>query len=208
MYRKPQLPRRRSFAAIALATHTLLGHAEGATLLRFEFEDPLGNFLNAPVTLASGLATSAWADTDGTLTSFTGNPGRALGGRSFDDGNAFSLAIQIDPGLTLTLTGAGFDQQASASGPSAWTLAINGLAVANGATGSTFQTEHADFALPDLSGSVLLVLSATGASSGAGTFRLDNFELSGAVAPVPLPASLTLLMPACAWLIPWRRQHA
>ena len=92
-------------------------------------------------------------------------------------------------GQLLQLSRFGFEQSASASGPLSWALSIDDVHVASGATSVGFQAISEDLALDGITGSFLLALSGDGASSNAGTYRIDNFFLEGSVSAVPLPGA-------------------
>lgn len=187
-------------AATTLFSYAALGSAQAASLVFFAFENDAGAFENAPAQIAPDLTAGLWHDLDATLTNFAGNPGRALAARSFDDGNSLIFTLTIAPSLRLTLDAIQFDQQASASGPKTWSLKLNGLALATGNTNSAFKTESPSFTPIDLSGITEIALAGTGASAGTGNLRIDNFRLSGSLAPVPIPGALLLFTPACALL--------
>jgi hypothetical protein len=194
---------------LGLAALTLLNFSsEAATLARFDFEDASGSFSNLAEDVAPHVTLSAWSDTDGTLGSAAGNPGLALTARSFDNGNDYLLTLTPAAGFRLTLTGLTFDQRASTTGPKDWAVRLNGLSLANGLTSTSFKTENVALSFGPESGPLILGIRGTGASSAAGTLRLDNIALSGNLSAVPLPASLWLLGPALATLFRSTRRRA
>lgn len=204
-----QTPLRRALLA-ALCTTTIVApaaNAGAATLASYSFDDAASAFVNAPSTLADGLTAAPWQDADGSLTDFAGNPGRALGARNFHDGNTLLLTLSIPAGFVLALDAIAFDTQASSSGPVAWSLGVGGTTLAAGATATAFARETVTVGLAPFSGELAIALHGTGASSSLGTWRIDNFELSGTLAPVPLPASIALLAPALGLLGAWRRRR-
>lgn len=187
--------RRGTAAPIALALAAALTPriTPAATVVAFDFDDAALQFENAPAFVAPDLGASAWTDLDGTLTNLGGNPGKALAAKSFNDGNTLHFTLGIAPGQTLYLDGFGFDAQVSASGPKLWTLSIAGDAIASGATATSFQSNGGNFAERRYTGPIEVALRGEGASSTSGTFRVDNFALSGRVAAVPAAAWLALL---------------
>lgn len=188
---------RRCVAALALVT-TCNAHA--ATLAGWTFDAADGSFTADPATLAANASVGAWQDLDGTLTSFSGSSGRAIGARSFDNGNSLRVTLGAQGG-SFALDELRFDQQASASGPKTWAARINGVLVASGATTTTLTSIVIPLAL---TGTLFeLDFAGSGATSGQGTWRLDNVQLSG-TSPVPLPAALPLF--ACALLGLQRRR--
>ncbi len=183
----------------ALVVGSLVAPAQADTLLAYSFDTSTSAFINAPSALAAGVSAGAWADLDGTLTSFTGNPGRALGAKSFHDGNSIVLSLSADTPLLPTRIS--FDQQASASGPRDWSLTINGRPIASGLTSTSFGAVTLPLTLSAQS-VFELALSGTGASSSVGTWRIDNFRLEGTRVPepVPVPAPIGLLASGLVWL--------
>ncbi len=166
----------------------------GAVLVSFDFDDPLGQFEALPQFLHPGLASALFSDDAGTLTDFAGaGDGRALAASAFTAGNRIRLALQAAPGNAVTPTGLQFDLRASASGPQQWLLEVDDVAIASGATATTFETVVV--ALPALpaASAFVIALGGDGASSSRGTLRLDNFALSGSVSALPLAGALPLL---------------
>ena len=186
----------RAFFLIPALLFAAVLEAEAASLIRFDFDDPLGQYDAAPEFLHTGVVSAAWTDDQGRLTDSGGNPARALAASGFTGGNALHLALALEPGVKLRLEQLRFDVRASASGPSAWTIAIAGVTVLSG------QTSSADFTGVDalisatlLGDGAVLDILGTGATSAAGVLRLDNVELLGElVAPVPLPGPLFLVL--------------
>lgn len=183
---------RRQVAALCLTTAAT--GAQAATLAGWTFDAADGSFTAAADLLAEHAEVGGWQDANGTLTSFNGTSGRAIGARSFDDGNHLRVTLTSLAG-PFALDELRFDQQASASGPRHWTARINGTVVANGVTSSTLTSVAIPLAL---AGTLFdLEFEGVGATSGQGTWRLDNVRVSG-TSPVPLPAALPLF--ACALL--------
>ena len=202
-------PLRRHAATLTLLTSLTAAalEARAATLAAYDFDAADGSFTIDVDTRAPALTVTAWQDADGTLTSFAGNPGRALGARSFDNGNSLRLSLQAAAGQRLTLEHLSFDQQASASGPKAWAARINGELVAGAAT----TTGYTSIAIPlTLAAGALFEISLDGsdASSGQGTWRIDNFVLTGSTSPVPVPAALPLFGAGLLCLQARRRRAA
>ncbi len=206
----------RAFLSIILAL--LVPAAAGAmtsqTLIRYDFQSP-GDasplFENLPEQIAAGLDAGGWQLRDGTL-GFAAGPGGiasdlAMLGRSWGTGgtpgNRFTLELSVISGKALQLDGFSFAEKASASGPTNWSFEVNGTGVAGGATAGGFVTRSGPLALGPLQGTVLLTLLAEGASSDNGSWRIDDFSLSGSLTTVPLPTSLLLL--ACALPLLGRR---
>ncbi len=192
---------RRGIAACMFSTAALiLSPVHAATLASWDFDAADGTFSSEADTLASGASAGAWSDLDGTLTSFSGSSGRAIGARSFDNGN--SLRISVDAGGAFGLEELRFEQQASASGPKTWTVRLNGEVVGSGSTASTLTAVVVPLALT--ASLFELSFDGLGASSGQGTWRLDNVSLAG-TSPVPVPAALPLFVSALLGLRARRR---
>ena len=174
----------------------LYTNASADTLLFYDFEDANGDFDLTAEFAADGLAPGDWSVINSTLRDFSGNPGRAIASGGFSSGNSLVLPISVADGQVLELSGVGFDQSASASGPLNWTLSIDDVSIASGATSVGFQSISEALSLNGITGNFLLALSGGGASSNAGTYRIDNFFLEGSVSPVPLPGALVFLLSA------------
>ena len=99
-------------------------------------------------------------------------------------------------GMAVDVDGIAFDHVASASGPSAFRVLLGGFVIASGSAPSSFDTVTNDVTLTDLTGAVTLAFEGTGASSNAGTYRLDNVVLSGRLRVVPIAPAGLLLAPA------------
>lgn len=195
------LPRKGLRAAVC---GICLGIAQTAVadsvLTSFAFDDETGDFTNMADIVAAGLDVSAWYTATGSVADFAGVEGRALAARNFASGNALVLDITVAHGFSLDLGAVAFDHVASASGPTQWMLHIDGADILGGATPSSFERIDDTFALGPFSGALRIELRGLGASSNSGTYRVDNFTLSGNVAPVPLPGALVLAASAAGLL--------
>ncbi|MEQ8493550.1 MAG: hypothetical protein RLW42_04935 [Gammaproteobacteria bacterium] len=177
-------------AALFTLSTTTASHA--ATLIAYAFEDGDGSFVTTPDVLDDALGETTLDVTTGTLGEVGGNPGRALRLNGFTSGNTLTLRATLQAGWQLRVTRIGFDQRASASGPSTWSLALGDDILASGATSSDFTSvsEALDVMLGD---NVLTVaISGDGASSALGTLRIDNLFVEGVAQPVPLPPPAVL----------------
>ncbi|MGR8948365.1 MAG: hypothetical protein ACU84Q_09980 [Gammaproteobacteria bacterium] len=168
--------------------------ASAETLIFYDFDGQDEIFELAPDVVAEGLAPLEWTVASSSLRDFGGNPGRALATSGFSDGNAFELIVGVASDMLVTLGGYAFDHMASSSGPTEWQLLINGNTIASGPTDETFTTVSGGLNLEPMADFFTIAIQASGASSNRGTFRLDNFSLTGSVAPVPLPPSFLLLL--------------
>lgn len=141
-----------------------------------------------------------WFDAQGSLTSFGGNPGRALAARTFLDGNALILVVNVLAGFSIDLDSYTFDHQASASGPMNWDLKINGVPITSGPTTTSFTGVSGELSLHGITDPIIVELFGSGAPSNSGTYRLDNFALTGSVTTVPLAPGIVLLGSGLAFL--------
>ena len=188
-------------SAIFLATTACSSiTAASTTLVSYDFEDTAGSFENAPESSVLEVNPLPWVDARGSLTDFTGNPGRALAARNFLDGNTMMLVVKLLPGVTLALDGYSFDHLASATGPVNWDLEINGTPIAGGATSTSFTALSGGLSLDNITDSVTVKLFGFGAASNSGTYRLDNFTLNGSVSSVPLAPGFMLFSSALVFL--------
>jgi len=167
----------------------LMQPVSASVVAHFGFEDSSGLFSTAPESALTPLTIGDWSDQDNTLTSFSGVSGRAAAAKDWQDGNAFIFDILVPVGQSLNLTRFDFDEKASTTGATGWRLNIAGQEVANASTSTHFQHHGSGLALTPLSGTVPIRLAGSGASSGSGTWRVDNFSLQGELTSVPLPGA-------------------
>ena len=205
------------FLHLTLALVLLLPPAARALttgpLLRYDFQALNGGtvqFENLPEQIDPALSAGGWQLRDGSLDSAAGPGGAtdlAMLGRSWggggSPGNRFTLEITVAPGQALQLDGYSFTERASGSGPTGWSLEIDGATVAGGATASGFTTRSGPLSTGPLQGTLLLALLADGATSDSGSWRIDDFSLSGSLIAVPLPFPLLFLASALP-LLGWR----
>ncbi len=176
------------------------------TIVSYDFDDLSGAFENAPETVAPEIDAPAWFDRHGSLTNFTGDPGRALAARTFLEGHTLTLILGIAPGFGASLDSYSFDHMASASGPIIWDLQINAVNVAGGDTSTSFSNVSGDLLPGAVANTITVELSASGAASNSGTYRLDNFVLTGTLTPVPIVPGIVLFGSALAFM-PARRMR-
>jgi hypothetical protein len=188
-------PFRRTILATLLAISLMLDAPPSLAevLLSFDFDDGLGGFENTADYALPQLAVGSWTDLDGTLTNFSGNPGKALAARSFDDGNTLEFTFELARGFVLDIDGYAFDQRASSQGPAIWVLAIDSTTVGSGDTSLDFAPVAGQHPMTGLSGVITVGITGTGGATNSGTLRIDNFSLSGEITAVPFPSSLLLL---------------
>lgn len=195
--------------------------AIAAQLLHFDFEQtPAGVGLSSPpIFVAPHLTVSAFSATLAPRNDFVGNNGgvafgATAGWTSFNI-NRLSFTITVDAGYSLSLTDFGFDERSNGgsatmnSGPTAWQMYIADIAapVASGAADNPWTPRQSgSLDLEHLTGTLTVFLTASGAPSlpglGAGTWRIDNFELGGIVEALPpAPAPTQVPMPGAALVL-------
>lgn len=187
---------------LAMLSLTILYFSQSsqASVLSFNFEDAAGDFETSADTFDPGIVATEWLTQQGSVLDFTGDPGRALGARTFANGNALQLRLVVADGLALSIDSFAFDHFASSTGPQAWQLRINGDELASGAAPASFASANGDLMLDNLVGEISLAIVGTQASSNGGTYRIDNFVLNGVLTPVPLPPSVALLAIALGFI--------
>lgn len=198
-----------SVAAVAAALLLMLSPAlSAALLLDFDFEQaPAGPGLSSlPVFVAPHLTVSAFSADLSPRNDFVGNGagfafGATAGWTSFNL-NRLSFTITVEEGYSLSLTDYGFDERSNGgsatmnSGPTAWQMMIFDVAqpVASGVADNPWTPRQSgSLNLSNLTGTLTVYLTAGGAPSlpglNPGTWRIDNFELGGAVTLLPPPAT-------------------
>ena len=163
------------------------------TLVQFDFDDGSGGFEITPEFADAAISGTLWSDDLGLLTDFAGNTGRALATSGFPDGNALHLTVDLRQGFAVTLERIRLDLRVSASGPDLWHITAAGSTLASGAVSTSFDAFDVAIALLPVQQTLTLNLEADGASSSAGTLRIDNVVLIGSVVPVALPAAFYLV---------------
>lgn len=187
----------------------LFSVASADTVLLYDFEDLNGDFDLSADVIANGIEAGSWSVVSSTIRDFSGNPGRAMASSGFSVSNAFIVPITVAEGNVLQLNTVVFDQSASSSGPVDWEIKVADVSVASGTTTGSFETTSTGLTLDGLTGSFLIEISAVGASSNRGTFRIDNFIVDGNIQPVPVPGAVILLVSGCLGLLSaGRRRHS
>lgn len=204
--------------ALACAAWLIASPTLATPIVLYTFEDEEGNAVNAPASVEPGLSAGAWLSDLGSISFVAGSPGLAISTNQWgvDEaaGNALRFLLTPETDQALLLTGFGFDQMRSGTGPTSWSLLVAGSPVAGGGdTSTSFQGREGVLASLLVAGPTEIALVATGASSSAGTWRIDNFRLEGHwVAAVPEPSVAALLASGLALTAaarhPRRRQRA
>ncbi len=162
----------------------------------------------SPNILASNIAVAPLtvSNVGGSLTFFQGNPasGSAIASSGFTQSGGppatnfsrFAFAVTVTNGFSASLSSLSFDDRASATGPQSFNVQISSQA--NFSTiiyDSGAQSTHGAFATTPmntitltnsaLTGTIYFRIYAYGATSSAGTWRLDNLNLQGELTPIP-----------------------
>jgi hypothetical protein len=136
-------------------------------------------YTGGTTTLAANLSSSVWTIGSGTLQLFGGSSGNALGVSAGATSSPYTLTFTVAPGYQLSVSSYSFWKQTSNSAL-VNSVTINGITVSSGpatsATGNTGTLTVAN-AVSGLTGTITVVLNIT----GTGSFRLDDFTLSGNV---------------------------
>lgn len=159
----------------AFTQQIIYQHDFGSTnITAYPYTDP-------PGIIHPSFTNSIWTNTTGSWISFAGSSGHAIGLRN----NAvITLTFEIASGYQFTLSQFSFWCQSSNTGAQNWSMTIKGIPIGSGAVPQNGKsTGNVNVANPvsQLSGLITIEIALTGATSGTGTFRLDDFTLIGSV---------------------------
>ncbi len=146
----------------------------------------------APGTINANLSSSSWTTSATGFVNFAGSAGQALSLNDSSGTPTYTLTFTVASGYALSVTSFNFWRQRSAAGAQNWSMTINGTAVGSGTvptSGAALGTTAVSNAVNNLTGTVTVVLSLSGAS-GTGTFRLDDFTLNGSVVATALDGNI------------------
>lgn len=136
-----------------------------------------------PTVLDTNLSNSSWTNSNSAWTSFLGSSGQAISLNNSGGTPTLTLTFDVATGFQLDVTSFNFWRRRSTTGAQNWAMTINGINVGSGTvptTGSSIGTTAVSNPVNSQTGTITVVISLSGASS-TGTFRLDDFTLSGAV---------------------------
>lgn len=162
----------------------------GTTIAQWTFDDGA----QTPTPGAPNTTVSSFTINSGGITFPQGNPstGLAISGTGWNvaDGNAYwEFTVTPNSGYTLDLASLMFDDRASGTGPSGWSVTINGVTAASRSTHGSFVSgpmntiDLSAVAFQDLTAADVKIFGF-GASGSMGTWRLDNVNLDGMVTQV------------------------
>jgi gliding motility-associated-like protein len=152
----------------------------------------------APGTLNPDLSGSSWSNSTNAWTSFNGLAGQALSLNNSSGTPTITLTFNVAANKQLSITSFDFWRQRSTAGAQQFTIAVNGTQIGNGTVptnGALLGQTAVSTPIAGLTGTVTITIGLSGAT-GAGTFRLDNFTLNGAVTSTCIPPVVTTLLPA------------
>jgi hypothetical protein len=162
-------------------------------------------YTDAPITLANHLVSNGWTNSRNTWTSYNRDDGEAIGISNSSGTPTITLSLTIEDGFQLAITHFNFWRQRSATGAPNWEMTINGTVVGNGTTpttGNYIGKTSVSNTIENLSGTVLIVLTLSGAS-GSGTFRFDDVTLYGVVTcTTPTPDDLPDVQACREYILP------
>ena len=152
---------------------------------------------------------STFAPNTGSTTFSAGNPssGKAIsssGWTGADGAKFWEFTVTANSGFSLNLSSLTFDDQKSSTGPTSWTLVINGTTIISSqGTHTAIASGNNSVNLTGLfvnSSSVDIKISGFGGSNSDGTWRVDNVTLNGTVnrGTVSAPDSLPFAFDAMA----------
>lgn len=137
----------------------------------------------APTALDSHLSNSSWTTSYSSFIEFSGNSDKALSipGNSYPGNDTYTLTFDVAPGYMCDITGIDFWRQRSNSGPQNISITINGNSIGSFTvpTSGNFIGSQTVTNSNNLTGTITIVLTLSGATGAGGTFRIDDFTLTG-----------------------------
>jgi hypothetical protein len=137
----------------------------------------------APGTFDANFSASSWSNSASAWTSFAGSGGQAIALNNSSGTPTITLTFSVAPGYSVSITQFNFWRMRSSTGAQNWSMTINGTSVGSGTvptTGAALGATNVSNAITGLTNTVTVVISLSGAS-GTGTFRFDDFQLTGTV---------------------------
>lgn len=140
-------------------------------------------------TLATNVSGGEWTTSASGFTSFSGSTGQALSLNNSSGTPTMTLTLTVAPGYELDITGYNFWRRRSSTGAQNYSITIAGNAAGSGSVPSSGASIGAQtVSVNDITGTFTVVIALSGAT-GTGTFRLDDFELTGTVNSTGPPAT-------------------
>ena len=138
---------------------------------------------DAPQTLAANLSTSSWTTSVAGFTTAAGATGLALviANGTVGSSPTISLSFAVTSG-SISISTITFWRQRSGTGPTNYSLSINGGSAVSSGTVPTVGATVGPISVvgyDGLTGTVTFTFTLSGATSSVGTFRFDDFAITG-----------------------------
>jgi len=176
-----------------LTAQTIYQHNFGTTAISGHPYIVLATATPVPGIINSNLLDSAWTNSNSAWGSSAGSSGQAI---TLTAGTiatkTITLFVKVKPGFQASVTSFNFWRQRSGTGPTNWAMTINGISVGSGTTptsGAAIGTTTVSNAVSNQTGMLTVLITLTGITGTAGTFRIDDFTLNGSVTPAPTLSS-------------------
>lgn len=171
-----------------------------AQLVTYDFESGVDGSA-APASYVDGdLSTSDFAINAGrSITYPAGNPGQAISatGWTGNEGDKYmEFTLSANAGVTFDIVQLSFDYRSTGSGPTQWSVSINGSSAGSGSftTDSNYHSTLLDLSTFSGLTSANVRLNGFGTTSGGGRLSVDNFNLDGLTfVQVPEPSTWALM---------------
>lgn len=185
------------FVLLLLVT---ISSASAVTIAGWTFENGIdATGVQTPASVNPNATATVFALSSGSVSFFGGNAPTAttaisgIGWNVLDGVKWWEFTVAASSGFELDLSSLTFDDRASGTGATRWSVTVNGVPAASSqATHAAFSSNPMNtvslsaLAFQDLSSAVVKI-SGSGASGATGTWRLDNVSLNGEVAKKVLP---------------------
>lgn len=117
--------------------------------------------------------------------------------------NYFEFTLTVDADYEVSLSSLSVYYRATTTGPTSYTIDINsGSTTATGSltNDASWYSLSEDFTNVKLTGTNTVRIYASGASSTAGTLRIDDLLLKGSVSQIPEPSTYAAILAALGFL--------
>ena len=148
----------------------------------------------APDILAYRLSNSSWSTNySAGFISYSGSCGNAtckalgISHNNYPGTTTYTLTFTVNSGYAINISDLSFWNRESGTGPTTCDITINGTAAVSnlalaGTVGNNTGTLTPINSFTNLTGTVTVVMTLSGATSAPGTFRLDDFIINGSTA--------------------------
>jgi Secretion system C-terminal sorting domain len=190
----------KSVLVFTMLTFAVTTTKAAGIIYQYGFENLCGNlcttaspWTGTPDILATGLSSSSWATSyTGGFISYAGSCGGtscqalSISHNDYPATTTYTLTFTVNAGYTLSITDLLFWDKESGTGPKTADITINGTTAISALTlsgtgGGNTGTLTPATSFNNLTGTVTLVMTLSGATSNGGTFRLDDFVIDGTV---------------------------